>query len=89
MSQFEPSTSPVRNRNSVRPDLVVRPIHPDDATDIYAIISDPKVAVGADRIPIKEFLQIKKWAANPNTEQDRLVAEINGTVVGIGTISLK
>lgn len=89
MSQFEPSTSPVRNRNSVRPNLVVRPIHPDDATDIYAIISDPKVAVGADWIPVKEYLQIKEWAANPNTEQHRLVAEMNGTVVGVGTISLK
>jgi putative acetyltransferase len=89
MSQFEPSTSPVRNRNSVRPNLVVRPIHPDDATDIYAIISDPKVAVGADWIPVKEYLQIKEWAANPNTEQHRLVAEMNGTVVGVGWLIQK
>ena len=89
MSQFQPSTSHVRNRNLVRPDLIVRPIHPDDATDIYAIISDPKVAVGADWIPVKEYLQIKEWAANPNTQQHRLVAEMNGTVVGVGTISSK
>lgn len=83
MSQFERTTSNIRNRYAVRPDLVIRPVYPDDAKDIYTIISDPMVATSGDWIPAAEFVNTRESLEKPDPEQHRLVAELEGTVVAI------
>lgn len=64
------------------PDLLIRPFHPDDAADQYAIISDPRVAVNLMQLPSMEFAQTQKWAEEPKPGRHRLVAERNGRVIG-------
>lgn len=83
MSQLKRPTLQIRNRNHIRPDLIVRPVHPDDAGDVYAITSDPKVAIGLDWMPDAEFVNTQELLDKHDSVQHRLVAELDGTVVAI------
>ncbi len=64
------------------PDLIIRPLHPDDAADQYAIISDPRVAVNLMHLPSAELAETQKWIQEPKPGQHRLAAELNGRVIG-------
>lgn len=62
--------------------LIIRPFHPDDAADQYAIVTDPRVAVNLMQLPSMEFAQTQKWAEEPKPGHHRLVAELSGRVIG-------
>lgn len=62
--------------------IIVRPVHPDDAADLYAIVSDPRVSTSLVQLPSMEFSETLKWLENRQPGQHRLVAEIDGRVVG-------
>ena len=63
-------------------EIRVRPVHPDDAADLYAIVSDPRVNDTLVQLPSMEFSETQKWVQNHQPGQHRLVAEVNGRVVG-------
>ncbi len=62
--------------------LLIRPLHPDDAADQYAIVSDPRVAVNLMQLPSMEFAETQKWIQEPKPGHHRLAAELNGRVIG-------
>jgi putative acetyltransferase len=62
--------------------LTIRPVHPDDAADLYAVVSHPAVAINLVQLPSMEFSETQKWAEEPKPGQHRLVAEVNGRVIG-------
>lgn len=62
--------------------LIIRPIHPDDALDQYAIITDPRVTVTLAQLPTMEFSETQSWIQEPKPGQHRLVADLNGRVIG-------
>lgn len=64
------------------PDLIIRPLHPDDAADQYAMVADPRVAVNLMQLPSMEFAETQKWIQEPKPGQHRLAAELNGRVIG-------
>ncbi|MBX3055260.1 MAG: GNAT family N-acetyltransferase [Anaerolineae bacterium] len=64
------------------PHLLIRPLHPDDAADQYAIVSDPRVAVNLMHLPSAELTETHKWIQEPKTGRHRLAAELNGRVIG-------
>lgn len=64
------------------PDLLIRPLHPDDAADQYAIVSDPRVAVNLMHLPSAELAETQKWIQEPKPGQHRLAATLNGRVIG-------
>lgn len=68
-------------------EILVRPIHPDDAQAFYAIATDPQVARTLLQLPSQELQPTKKWLNSSQTDQHRLVAEVNGRIVGAITLS--
>ncbi|HRQ36380.1 MAG TPA: GNAT family N-acetyltransferase [Chloroflexota bacterium] len=62
--------------------LIIRPLHPDDASDQYAIVSDPRVAVNLMHLPSAELAETQKWIQEPKSGRHRLAAELNGRVIG-------
>ncbi|MCL4265275.1 MAG: GNAT family N-acetyltransferase [Anaerolineae bacterium] len=62
--------------------LIIRPLHPDDAADQYAIVSDPRVAANLMHLPSAELAETHKWIQEPKPGQHRLAAELNGRVIG-------
>ncbi len=64
------------------PQIIVRPVHPDDAADLYAIVSDPRVNTTLVQTPSMEFGETVSWLENRKPGQHRLVAEVDGKVVG-------
>lgn len=62
--------------------LTIRPTHPDDAADLYAVIAAPQVVMNLNGVPSMEFSETEKWIQEPKPGQHRLVAELNGRVVG-------
>lgn len=71
---------------SLQDDLIIRPLHPDDAADQYAIVSDPRVALNLMQLPTMEITQTQKWIERPSPGQHRLVAELDGRVIGAANI---
>lgn len=62
--------------------ITVRPVHPADAADLYAIVSDPRVNTTLVQTPSMEFRETEQWLENRKPGQHRLVAELDGKVVG-------
>lgn len=62
--------------------IVIRPTHPDDAQDLYEIVSHPQVARTLLQLPSMEFSETLNWIKQVNPGQHRLVAELNGRVRG-------
>jgi putative acetyltransferase len=62
--------------------LSIRPLHPDDAADQYAIVSDPRVAVNLMQLPTMELAETQRWTQEPKPGRHRLVAELDGRVIG-------
>lgn len=61
----------------------VRPLRADDAADLYAIASDPRVARTLLQLPSMEYLETKEWAEEEVAGRHRLVAEVDGRAVGL------
>ena len=62
--------------------IVMRPIHPDDAENQYAMISDPRVAKDLMQLPSMELAAVQEWIQVINPGKHRLVADLNGRHIG-------
>ncbi len=62
--------------------ITVRPVHPDDAADLYEIVSDPRVNGTLVQLPSMELSETQNWMEAHKPGQHRLVAEVEGKVVG-------
>ncbi|MFZ0547059.1 MAG: GNAT family N-acetyltransferase [Candidatus Promineifilaceae bacterium] len=77
----------VENLQSKVDGILVRPVHPDDAADLYAIISQPQVTRTLVYLPSMEFTDTVNWLKQKDQHEHRLVAEIDGRAVGSATMS--
>ncbi len=62
--------------------LTIRPIHPDDAADQYAMVTHPQVAVTLMQLPTMELSQTQSWIQESKPGAHRLVADWHGRVIG-------
>lgn len=67
--------------------VTIRPVRAEDATDLYEIVSDPRVARMLLQLPSMEFLETKEWIEKREPGQHRLAAEMNGRPVGLVGLS--
>lgn len=67
--------------------MLIRPVHPDDAEQLYRIVSHPAVARTLMQLPSMEFSETEAFLADRRPGKHRLVAEIDGSVVGSGSLS--
>jgi putative acetyltransferase len=67
--------------------LVIRPFHPDDAADVYEIVSHPAVARMLLQLPSMELSETLAWAERQQPGRHRLVAEAGGKVIGSGSLT--
>ena len=63
-------------------DVAIRPFHPHDAADQYAIVADPRVANMLLQVPSTELAETERWAVGEKNGRHRLVAEWNGRIIG-------
>jgi putative acetyltransferase len=63
-------------------ELVIRPVHPRDAADLYAIISDARALRTLIRLPSMEFRETQAWMQAQTPGRHRLVAQLGERVVG-------
>ena len=63
-------------------DLIIRPVEPEDAPDLYAIVSHPQVAATLLQLPSMEFTETEKWIQKEDSNSHRLVAVQNGRILG-------
>lgn len=66
--------------------LLIRPLHPHDIDDLYEIITDPRVVSTLVFVPSMEYPDEEKWVKEKRPGSHRLVAELNGKVVGSASI---
>ncbi|MGH2538751.1 MAG: GNAT family N-acetyltransferase [Candidatus Promineifilaceae bacterium] len=69
-------------------DLEIRPVEPDDAADLYVIVSDPRVARTTVQLPSMEFAETQAWLATSQPGRYRLVAAAGGRVIGSGGLTV-
>lgn len=69
------------------PDVHVRPLHPDDAPHLHAIITLPQVARNLLQVPSKELSTTIEWAKKIDPFRYRFVAENEGQIVGMASMS--
>lgn len=74
-------------RKPTRQEVIVRPVHPDDAVDLYAIVSHPAVARTLLQLPSMEVSETFEWIKKKQPGRHRLVADAQGRVVGSGSIT--
>lgn len=67
--------------------ILVRPLHPDDAPTLHAIITLPQVARNLLQIPGKTLASTIEWANKTNPFRHRFVAKYGGVVVGMGSLT--
>ena len=68
-------------------EIIIRPFHPDDADQQYAIVSDPRVAEMLLQVPSMELASTREWAKKEVNGRHRLVAAWNGRLLGAIHIS--
>ncbi len=68
-------------------EITVRPPEPGDVNDLYEIITHPAVVGNLAQLPGSELGETQEWIKKPGPGQHRLVAELNGKVVGSGSIT--
>ncbi len=68
-------------------DILIRPIRPTDARDLYRIFTHPLVAHTMYALPSTEFAVTEEWIKEPKPGQHRLVAQIGDTAVASATIT--
>lgn len=71
-----------------RPAVRVRAMEATDWRDLYEIWSQPGVIWGTSLVPHQSADAVKQKIENPPEGLVRLVAEIEGRVVGVGTLHL-
>ncbi len=67
--------------------LVIRSLHPNDIHDLYEMITDPRVISTLIQLPSMEFQDEEKWIANKSPGSHRLIAELDGKVIGSAGIT--
>lgn len=68
-------------------EINIRPVEPGDVNDLYEIITHPAVVGNLLQLPGAELSETQEWIKKPAAGQHRLVAELNGKVVGSGSIT--
>lgn len=68
------------------PNLNIRPVHPDDLSDLYEMITDPRVIGTLIHLPSMEFSDEEAWLKNKKPGSHRLAAELDGKVVGSAAV---
>ncbi|MCC6605957.1 MAG: GNAT family N-acetyltransferase [Anaerolineae bacterium] len=63
-------------------EVQIRPFHPNDTHDQYALVSDPRVASQLLQLPSMELSETEKWAESEQNGRHRLVADWQGRVIG-------
>ena len=66
--------------------ILVRPVHPDDATALYEIVSDPAVTRSTVRLPSMEITETADWIKQQKPGKHRLVAVMDDRPVGLATL---
>jgi len=64
----------------------VRAMNGDDWRDLYEIWTDPRVCWGTLQVPFQSEDEVRKKVENPPEGMVRLVAEVDGRVVGASTL---
>ncbi len=78
---------PPPNPPAERPNIIIRPPHPDDINDIYKLFQHPLVDATTLQMPSQEIWFTKKRMDGlPPAGLHRLVAEDNGHCVGMASI---
>lgn len=67
-------------------EIRVRAMAAGDWRDLYEIWTDPRVCWGTLQLPFQSEDDVKKRVENPPDGMVRLVAEVDGRVVGAGTL---
>lgn len=67
--------------------ISVRPVCSDDAADLYQIVSDPRVNTTLVQLPSMEISETQAWLGKKRPGQHRMVAEIDGRVVGSSSMT--
>lgn len=68
--------------DSARPDLRVRSVEPSDWRDLHELWSQPEVVWGTLQMPYQSAAAVRKKVEEPSEGLVRLVAEVEGKVVG-------
>lgn len=63
-------------------EVTIRPFHPKDAADQYAMVAHPRVAKNLLQLPSMELADTERWAEEEKAGRHRLVADWNGRVIG-------
>lgn len=63
-------------------DVLIRPVEPQDAADIYEIMIHPQTAVFATQLLSMEFTEVEKWMQKEDGNLHRLVAVQDGRILG-------
>lgn len=74
--------NPLLNPQAKIPNLVIRPVLPRDARDLYAIVSHPEVARTLIQMPSMELSETLAYVQRNNPSQHRLIAEVDERVIG-------
>jgi putative acetyltransferase len=77
----------IENLQSKVDGVLVRPVHQDDAADLYDIISRPEVSRTLIHMPSIEFTDTVEFVSRRDKNNNRLVAEVDGRAVASGTLS--
>ncbi|MCA9972899.1 MAG: GNAT family N-acetyltransferase [Anaerolineales bacterium] len=64
----------------------IRPVHPDDAVQLHAIVSDPRVARTLVQLPSMELAETLAWMERRTPGYHRLVAEHDGRILGAANL---
>ncbi|HEY1015884.1 MAG TPA: GNAT family N-acetyltransferase [Herpetosiphonaceae bacterium] len=69
-------------------DIVIRALEPEDYADLATIFGGPHVVAGSLHLPFPAQDLWRRRIENPETEIPRLVAAVEGMVVGVATLDV-
>ena len=69
-------------------DIVIRALEPEDYADLATIYGGPHVVAGSLHLPFPAQDLWRRRTENPDSEIPRLVAAVEGMVVGIATLDV-
>lgn len=69
-------------------EMTIRPVHPDDAADLYALVTHTAVVPNILQLPYKMRRETDAWVRQADPNRHRLVAVINGRVAGSASLML-
>lgn len=83
---YRPEVETIESQRSKLENIVIRPVHPDDAADLYEIIRNPAVTRTLIQVPSMEFRETLQWIKKPPPGTHRLVADVRGKAVASGSL---